>query len=76
MTVENRDADACTIADVFFAAASLFTEPRQAEPASVVFNFGPDFAFAPPALSPLPAPRPLADLAQPPQTPAVDAAAS
>jgi len=31
-----------------FPAASLFTEPTQAEPAAVLFNFGPDFQFPPP----------------------------
>jgi hypothetical protein len=51
---------------VFFPAASLFTEPKQEEPAAVTFNFGPDFAFAPPAFGALPAPRPAAELAQPP----------
>ena len=35
-------------ADVLFPAASLFTEPTQAEPAAVLFNFGPDFPFPPP----------------------------
>jgi hypothetical protein len=54
---------------VFFAAVSLFTEPTQAEPAAVIFNFGPEFAFAPPPFGELPAPQPLAALAPPPPPP-------
>jgi len=54
-------------ADVLFPAASLFTEPTQAEPASVLFNFGPDFQFPPPDFGGgLPAPQPVALLAAPP----------
>lgn len=46
----------------YHAAASLFTRPEQAEGAAITFNFGPDFAFPPPALDDLPAPRPLSEL--------------
>ena len=51
-------------ADVLFPAASLFTEPTQAEPASLLFNFGPDFQFTPPDFG-FPAPQAVAVLAQP-----------
>jgi hypothetical protein len=62
---------------VFFAAASLFTEPTQAEPAAVVFNFGEQqFAFAPPLFGELPAPQPLAALAAPPPSPVAPAGAA
>ena len=53
-------------ADVLFPAASMFTDPSQAEPAAVVFNFGPDFQFPPPQFESLPAPYPLSELARPP----------
>ena len=52
-------------ADVLFPAASLFTEPTQAEPASLLFNFGPDFQFPPPDFGSYPAPQAVAVLAQP-----------
>ena len=51
-------------ADVLFPAASLFTEPAQAEPASLLFNFGPEFQFPPPDFG-FPAPQAVAVLAQP-----------
>lgn len=47
---------------IFFPAASLFTEPRQEQSASVRFNFGPSFRYAPPSLDGLPAPRPFCEL--------------
>lgn len=32
----------------YYAAASLYTLPDQAQGASVTFNFGPNFQYAPP----------------------------
>ena len=52
-------------ADVLFPAASLFTEPTQAEPAAVLFTFGPDFQFPPPEFGAgLPAPQAVAQLCE------------
>ena len=60
---------------IFFPAASLFTEPRQEQPACVRFNFGPSFKFPPPLFGDaLPAPRPVSDLCPAPasETTAMD----
>jgi hypothetical protein len=35
----------------YYPAASLYTLPDQTTPATVTFNFGPDFAFPPPQAS-------------------------
>lgn len=44
---------------IYFPAASLFTEPRQFEPATITFNFGPTFEFSPPALDGFATPKPM-----------------
>jgi len=51
----------------YYPAASLFTRHRQAEGATVTFNFGPDFKYAPPRVEGWPEARPVSELAgQPP----------
>jgi len=55
--------------DVLFPAASLFTEPQEAQQAAVVFNFGPNFDCAVPAFGSLPAPQPMSSLGTPPAAP-------
>lgn len=53
----------------YYAAASLFSKPRPDKPASVRFNFGPDFKFGPPAVEGLPAARPFCEV--PPKPPPI-----
>ncbi len=51
----NGELQGVAYADVlegtYYPAASLYTLPQQAEGATVRFNFGPDFKFAPPQVS-------------------------
>ena len=52
----------------YYAAASLFTKPRSIDPdalATVTFNFGPDFAHAPPQPEGFPAAQPMSTLQKP-----------
>ncbi|KAK9826245.1 hypothetical protein WJX74_002181 [Apatococcus lobatus] len=44
-------------------AASIFTHPDQTAGATLTFNFGPDFAYAPPQLQDIAEARPVSDLA-------------
>lgn len=47
----------------YHPAASLYTLPEQAEGATVAFNFGPDFAHAPPVPDGCAAARPMCEMA-------------
>ena len=49
----------------YYPAVSLFTLPEQAEGASALFNFGPDFQYPPPLLEGLPPARASCTLARP-----------
>ena len=49
----------------YYAAASLFTKPKPAQPAAVSFNFGPAFAHPPPQVPDFPAARPFSELPPP-----------
>eukprot|EP00892_Ulva_mutabilis_P001930 jgi/Ulvmu1/11738/UM008_0151.1 len=53
----------------YYAAASLFTKPKPDKPASVRFNFGPEFKFGPPNVDGLPAAKPFCEV--PPKPPPV-----
>ncbi|BDA44791.1 Set1/Ash2 histone methyltransferase complex subunit ASH2 [Coccomyxa sp. Obi] len=46
----------------YYPAASLYTLPEQTEGATVTFNFGPDFAFPPPAVEGCLPARPVSEL--------------
>jgi hypothetical protein len=47
----------------YYPAASLYTRHRQAEGATVTFNFGPEFKHAPPRVEGWPDARPVCELA-------------
>ncbi|KAK9855450.1 hypothetical protein WJX84_005865 [Apatococcus fuscideae] len=47
----------------YYPAASLFTHPDQTAGATVTFNYGPEFAHAPPLLQDIAEARPVSDLA-------------
>jgi hypothetical protein len=49
----------------YYAAASLFTKPKVEHPASVTFNFGPDFKFPSPEVPDFPAAKPFSELPSP-----------
>lgn len=53
----------------YYPAASLYTKHAQAEGATVSFNFGPDFKFAPPRVEGWPEARAVAELAGKPPAP-------
>jgi hypothetical protein len=50
----------------YYPAAALYTRHRQADGATVTFNFGPNFQFPPPRVEGWPEARPVSDLAGPP----------
>ena len=52
-------------AGVFKPTVSLFTGPQQKEPAQVTLNFGPAWAFPPPAFDGLPPPSPMCAIVGP-----------
>lgn len=56
----------------YYAAASLFTKPKVENPASVTFNFGPDFKFPAPGVPEFPVAKPFSEL-PPPMSPGMEA---
>ncbi|KAF5840474.1 hypothetical protein DUNSADRAFT_16565 [Dunaliella salina] len=60
----------------YYPAASLYTLPEQTEGVTVAFNFGPNFAYAPPQIDGCPAARAWCELAAPQEQPPASAAPS